>query len=139
MRLLLDTCILAFYVSDKLHQDAKEMIHDYENQLYTSSVAVMEFINLLQFDRIGFAKNVHFNTLDVFDFIEKTLGIKIKYIDRGHLNTLLKLPNTPTHQDPNDRLMIAQAITEGLTLMSSDTKFNYYVDFGLDFIKAKHE
>ena len=138
MRLLLDTCILIFSISDQLNEQDKEMIFNYENQLYTSSVAVKELIHLLQFDRIGLSKKNHFDVRNVFDFVENTLGIAIKYVDKGHLRTLTQLPTFPTHKDPNDRLMIAQAIAEGLTMISSDTKFSYYVKSGLDFIKAKH-
>ena len=38
------------------------------------------------------------------------------------------------HNDPNDRLIISQAITEKIPLISSDTKFPKYVKFGLDLI-----
>ncbi len=39
-----------------------------------------------------------------------------------------------SHRDPNDRLIIAQAITEKMPLISNDTKFPKYTRFGLDFI-----
>ena len=138
MRFLLDTCILTFSISDQLDRQDKKMIFSYEHQLYTSSVAVMELIHLLQFGRITLSKKGHFDALNVFDFVENTLGSEIKYIDKGHLRMLAQLPTFSTHKDPNDRLMIAQAIAENLTLLSSDTQFDRYVAFGLDFIKAHH-
>ena len=138
-RFLIDTNVLISLLFKTVDKNTDALIGDYSNQVYISSVAVMEFINLLQFERIALSKKKHFDVRNVFDFVENTLGIAIKYIDKGHLRTLTQLPTFPTHKDPNDRLMIAQAIAEGLTMISSDTKFHYYVDFGLDFIKAKHE
>jgi PIN domain nuclease of toxin-antitoxin system len=41
-----------------------------------------------------------------------------------HLVTLLKLPLH--HRDPFDRLIIAQALTDGLPVLSSDPEFRKY-------------
>jgi PIN domain nuclease of toxin-antitoxin system len=38
------------------------------------------------------------------------------------------------HNDPSDRLIISQALTERMTLISSDTKFPKYRKQGLDLI-----
>lgn len=42
----------------------------------------------------------------------------------AHLNTILDLPYH--HKDPFDRLLIAQAIAEDLTLISADQYFKSY-------------
>ncbi|HBK32640.1 MAG TPA: PIN domain nuclease, partial [Porphyromonadaceae bacterium] len=41
------------------------------------------------------------------------------------------------HNDPADRLIIAQAITEKMPLISSDHKFELYREYHLDFIYNK--
>jgi len=41
------------------------------------------------------------------------------------------------HNDPSDHVIISQAITEHLPLISSDTKFEFYRSQGLDFIYNK--
>jgi len=47
------------------------------------------------------------------------LSIKLEHIDE-----LARLPMH--HRDPFDRLLIAQAIREGLTLVTSDEQFKQY-------------
>ena len=39
-----------------------------------------------------------------------------------------------TKNDPSDRLIISQALTEKMPLISSDIQFPKYVKYGLDFI-----
>ena len=41
------------------------------------------------------------------------------------------------HRDPFDRLIIAQAISDKATLISSDLKFQWYEKYGLTFIQNK--
>ncbi|HLP46869.1 MAG TPA: type II toxin-antitoxin system VapC family toxin [Candidatus Kapabacteria bacterium] len=41
-----------------------------------------------------------------------------------HLNTLLKLPSH--HSDPFDRLIISQAITNNLRIITHDENFDHY-------------
>ena len=70
----------------------------------------------------------------VFDFIENEMGIQVKYVAKEHLRTMAKLDKVDGHNDPNDRLIIAQAITEKIPLISSDRHFYKYEKMGLDFI-----
>lgn len=73
------------------------------------------------------------------------LGI-IAYLRRKHrtirLSDCIELVRTSLdyytlyddHRDPNDRLIIAQAISDQIPLISSDRKFSRYERYGLDFI-----
>jgi PIN domain nuclease of toxin-antitoxin system len=45
-------------------------------------------------------------------------------IDAPHALMVVKLPDH--HRDPFDRILIAQALVEGMTLVSSDSKFAPY-------------
>lgn len=47
------------------------------------------------------------------------------------------LPFIKDHRDPFDRLIIAQAISDKATLVSSDLKFQWYEKYGLDFVQNK--
>ena len=133
MRYLLDTNVLAnFAVHDYISNDVLAIISDCENQIFVSSESVKEFIQLIQTERIVLKKS--FRLLDIFDLIENEFGFHVKYITKEHLRTLSRLETVEGHNDPNDRLIIAQAITEKIPLISSDTKFPKYVKFGLDFI-----
>jgi PIN domain nuclease of toxin-antitoxin system len=66
-------------------------------------------------------------------------GIRILEIKRKHVEALEKLShpvfNGKTHDDPFDHMLIAQAISERLTLVSSDMKFPYYSDLNFDLMR----
>ncbi|MCU0449081.1 MAG: hypothetical protein MUC97_04435 [Bernardetiaceae bacterium] len=51
-------------------------------------------------------------------------GVGVLQIANPHLLDLLSLPFH--HNDPFDRLLIAQARSEQLTLITDDVKFNLY-------------
>jgi PIN domain nuclease of toxin-antitoxin system len=81
--------------------------------------------------------NKYLRTLDIFDLFENEFSLQIKYVTKEHLRTLAKLETIEGHSDPSDRLIIAQALTEHIPLISSDTKFPQYRKFGLDFISNR--
>ena len=133
MRYLIDTNILInFALEDYISKDVEEVIDDYKNQVFVSSESVKEFIQLVQTERVVLKKS--FLSLYVFDLIENEFGFHVKYVTKEHLRTLSKLEIVEGHNDPNDRLIIAQATTEKIPLISSDTKFPKYRKFGLVFI-----
>ena len=133
MRYLIDTNVLAnFVVNNYISNDVRAIISDYENQIYVSSESIKEFIHLVQEKRIILNKSIR--SLGILDLIENELGFNVKFVAKEHLCTLAKLETVEGHNDPGDRLIIAQAITENIPLISSDTKFPKYTKFGLDFI-----
>ncbi|MDR0828674.1 MAG: type II toxin-antitoxin system VapC family toxin [Prevotellaceae bacterium] len=136
MRYYIDTNILIYIFRDKslLDSSVREIIEDYENSIYISSECVKEFIHLIQNDRINTKQPL--KTQGIVYFI-KELGYTIKYTTEQHLATLENLPIVSNHNDPNDRLIIAQAITEKIPLISSDTKFEHYKKYNLKFIYNK--
>ena len=136
MRYLIDTNVFIRFVIDKydVSNEIQNIFSGYENIIYISSESIKEFIHLIQNGKIKSLKNVKY--FDVFNFIEDDLGFNIKYVSKEHLNTLFKLETVEGHNDPNDRLIIAQAITEKMPLISSDRKFPMYRKHGLDFIPS---
>ena len=50
--------------------------------------------------------------------------IPVLPIRTGHIRSLARLP--AFHKDPFDRILLAQALAEGLTLVSKDTVFTQY-------------
>ncbi len=62
------------------------------------------------------------------------LGVSMVPTTMEHIKTLMELPLYDDHRDPNDRLIIAQAMSDRVTLISSDRKFMRYGRYGLDFI-----
>jgi PIN domain nuclease of toxin-antitoxin system len=137
MRYLIDTNIFTRIVieSDSLSDDIRDILGDYENIIYVSSESIKEFIHLAQNRKIALKKNFHLP--DLLDLIENTFDLNVKYVAKEHLRTLAKLDLIEGHNDSSDRLIISQALTERMTLISSDTKFPKYRKQGLDLIVSR--
>lgn len=139
MRLYLDTNILAFIVGQdngaSISSDVKEIIKDYETLLFSSSVCFAELVHLIQIGKvkIGGVKDVR-RAADMAMRKLDELGVCMVAMSEAHIKTLIDLPFYEDHRDPNDRLIVAQAITDRLPLVSSDRKFSRYERYGLDFI-----
>ena len=65
-----------------------------------------------------------FSLGEIRDKMSANQKFKMLDISFDHLNTLSTLPHI--HGDPFDRLLIAQAITENLTIISADRHFDNY-------------
>lgn len=135
-RVLIDTNILVFLFTDTLDSDTDALVRGYENQVFVSSVSVMEFIHLVRSERVKLHKAAKF---DVFEFIEKNLAFEILYPTHKHLEMLDELPLVTGHNDPNDRLIISQAMADKLELVSSDLKFVHYRKYGLQLFQAEKQ
>ena len=140
MRLYLDTNILVFLLGERksLDNDVLEVLFDYSNTLYTSSVCVHELIHLFQIGKISWKKQngKPFEAEDVLASLQE-MSIEIIAIKEKHLAEYAILPIVKDHRDPFDRLIIAQAISVKATLVSSDLKFQWYEKYGLEFIQNK--
>jgi PIN domain nuclease of toxin-antitoxin system len=66
-----------------------------------------------------------------FTQMVRRLGAEVVDIDLEHVATMARLPLV--HRDPFDRLIIAQALTENLTIISRDRAFLDYA--GLKVLK----
>ena len=121
MKLLLDTQILLWAAGQprRLSAAARKLLSDPRNELLFSAASLWEIA------------------------IKKTLGrkdfrVEPRLLRRGLLdNGYLELPVTsqhavnidslpPLHKDPFDRLLMAQALTEGITLLTGDAQLARY-------------
>ena len=134
MRYFIDTNIFLFLNNDtdELDPDVKEILWDYENTFVISAESIQEISALIKNGRIQ-AKG--WKTYSDIKSLLDSHGIEIRYVSEAHLKTLFKLTPAPQHSDPADLMIISQAITEGIPLISSDTKFPHYVPQGLNFIR----
>ena len=134
-RYIVDTNVLVQIVTEQdFTEDVQYMLNYSGAQIYVSSASVQEFINLLQGENVKLLQQKMVSVLNVFEFIEDTLGFVVKYVDKGHLKQLCKMEVINKHTDPFDRMIIAQAILEKIPLISSDKQFPKYKKIGLDFI-----
>lgn len=121
MRYYLDTNILIFAIIGKgIDHQTEDILSDYSNLLYTSSVCVMELMQILQTRPMKGEKH---NPQKVFDYLDE-MGVEVKYVEKRHLEMFSQVPIL--HNDPNDRLIIAQATTDKMPLISSDIQFPQY-------------
>ena len=117
--LLLDTNALIFYLfQDALSKRADEAVRSNPNVFVSVAslweIAIKQSIGKLQI------------TGSITDIANacKEVGIDILSIKSQHLDYISKLPKI--HGDPFDRLIIAQAMVDGMTLVSSDTVIPRY-------------
>ncbi len=141
MKLYLDTNIVVYMLENKgqIDSDINEKLVDYANALFTGSVCVQEMIYLRQRNKIFIGKdkdNSGRRHTDIVDMVEE-LGINIIPVSSKHLKKLEELPLIGEHRDHNDRVIIAQAISDKATIVSSDSAFTSYEKYGLDVMFNK--
>lgn len=136
MRYYLDTQTLAQVVltSGWMSDDVRALTADWSNLFLSSSVCVKELIHLIQTGRIRPArKKADYAPADIISSIHRA-SITIVPANERHLHRLAGLPLFDNHNDPNDRLIIAQAIADNIPLISTDLKFAQYTPFGLELV-----
>jgi PIN domain nuclease of toxin-antitoxin system len=118
MKLLLDTHALLWWLSKdvKLSQVAKDAISNPDNLVFVSAASAWEIVIKKMLDKLTAPDNLK-EALDANNLLELPITIE-------HCQTLYQLPLH--HQDPFDRIMLAQAISEKLILVSRDAKLSLY-------------
>ena len=116
---------------NEINHKIATILSDYATILYVSSIAVQELLLLFRIGKIKVRQ--YKQEKDILEDIRK-LYIEIVYFNEHHLNSYTSLRIADNHKDMNDHSIIAQAISDKIPLISSDTKFKEYVSQGLDFI-----
>lgn len=139
-RFLIDTNIFTFLATneeDRIASDVQVLLQDYENEFLMSMESVRELVVAY---RAGKVISKFFDTpLEIVDSIQKDYNIRIVPVDMEVMRTMAKLEinSSEDHNDPSDHIIISQAITMHLPLISSDRKFPFYEKQGLDLIFNK--
>jgi PIN domain nuclease of toxin-antitoxin system len=115
MRLLLDTHLLLWTIAEsrRLSSAARALIGKPDNALTFSSVSLWEVAIKAERGHDEFRIDVSSLRRSLFDNEYEELPVT-----GAHAAALSGLP--PIHKDPFDRMLIAQAAVEGLTLLTSD-------------------
>ncbi|MCL2221507.1 MAG: type II toxin-antitoxin system VapC family toxin [Oscillospiraceae bacterium] len=119
MKLLLDTNILLKAAADTLTKSAQDYILEESNELYYSSASIWEVVIKRGLNRPDFEADPH--------LLHKALlsnGYITIPITAAH--TLLTGTLPMIHKDPFDRILIAQSISEGISLLTTDERIAEY-------------
>lgn len=122
MKLLLDTHSFLWFVLDnpKLSTLAKSLIENRENQRLLSKASLWEMAIKQSIGKLRLS-------LPFTSFITQQLNlneIQVLDITIEHLAVVSTLPLH--HRDPFDRLIIAQAVSENISILSVDSSFDAY-------------
>lgn len=118
MHLLLDTHIFIWWLKNDSHlsKKARALIIDADS-VYVSSISIWEAAIKIQFGKLEAKINSLIESIGTEGFLELPLSAK-------HAALVTELP--PYHRDPFDRVLIAQAISEPLRLLTVDKVLKKY-------------
>ncbi len=121
MDLLLDTHLLLWIAAEpkKLSDSAKSLISDSENRLFFSAASLWEVVIKNSLDRWDFKVDASLLRRGLVENSYDELPILARHtLSVGHLPLL--------HKDPFDRILLAQAETEGILLLTNDAVVAQY-------------
>lgn len=127
MRLLLDTHALLWTLTDnpRLSRNARAAVADSSNELLISSVSAFEITTK---HRLG--KLPEFTAI-ARDFLGLLAGHELTPLPVSMAHAALAGALDHPHGDPFDRLLIAQALCDGLVFVSNEKLFD---EFGVERI-----
>ncbi|MBP1886118.1 type II toxin-antitoxin system VapC family toxin [Sinorhizobium mexicanum] len=115
MNILLDTHILLWVAGapDQLPREARALIENQENALFFSAASLWEIAIKCSLGRADFEANPRLLRRGLLDN-----GYEELPVSSAHAVEIDQLP--PIHKDPFDRILVAQSIVEGVTLLTTD-------------------
>ncbi|CAN5277403.1 type II toxin-antitoxin system VapC family toxin [soil metagenome] len=121
MNLLLDTHALIWFAEGnrRLSEKAKTEIINPGNESYISVASLWEIVIKVSIQKLELKRSF----VEINQFLTAN-KINVIGIEMEHLNALLTLPYH--HSDPFDRLIIVQALTKSLVIISADKHFYAY-------------
>jgi len=122
MKLLLDTQAFLWWADEpeKLSVVALSACQDQRNLLVVSVVSAWEMQIKIQLGKLTLKNSLE----HLMRTQEQTNRVQVLGVGLDHIYGLAKLPSA--HKDPFDRLIISQAISEDMVILSSDTVFADY-------------
>lgn len=120
--ILLDTCTFLWVIRDapELSQDARSLFIDPENIVYFSAVSAWEISVKYGLGKLSLAAAPH-----IYVPAERLRhNILPLALEESAASAVSRLP--PLHNDPFDRMLICQAVTHGMTLLTPDRLIHQY-------------
>jgi PIN domain nuclease of toxin-antitoxin system len=121
MKLLLDTHLLLWAAGDpdRLSKEARQLIETPENELLFSAASLWEVAIKRGLGRPDFKVDTRLLRRGLLDNGYSELPIMSDHVVATE-NLL------PIHKDPFDRVLVAQAMVEGITLLTTDSVVSQY-------------
>ncbi len=121
MKLLLDTHVFLWSLfGEGLSQTARDLFLDTNNTLFLSAASYWEICIKVSIGRLKLADN----WIQAFDEEMRVNTIQWLPIAKEHSQRVLTLPMM--HRDPFDRMLVAQAQYEKMTLLTVDANIRAY-------------
>jgi len=121
MNILLDTHVLWWFLrgNEKIPTTTRDTIFDSQNIIYISIASIWEVAIKMSIGKLSFDGGIDgfINAIEDENF--ELLGISTE-----HTKTVANLPFI--HRDPFDRMLVAQAITENIPIMTTDANVLKY-------------
>jgi PIN domain nuclease of toxin-antitoxin system len=126
MKLLADTHIIiwALLDNDRLPAKARALLSDPNNTVFFSPVSVWE----IAMKHTAHPRELPFTGKTFFELCLRS-GMQLSEMRISHVlayESLHRAEGAPAHKDPFDRLLIAQAKTENLVLLTHDSLLSDY-------------
>ena len=132
MKCLLDTSVLIWTLmkTENLSSVAHDLINDASVVKHVSAISLLEISIKISIGKLTL------NGLAVSDLPELlySRNTELIVLDPFEAAALQKLPTKEDHRDPFDRMLVCQAISRNLTLISKDEKLAQYCQHGLSLI-----
>lgn len=122
MKLLLDTCSFLWLISDDpaLSPAARNLFAAADNQVFLSAASVWEILIKHRLGRLPLPAPAERFVVQQ----RQAHGIEALPITEDAVMHLHKLPDH--HKDPFDRILVCQAISQGMTLLTPDDAIARY-------------
>ena len=122
MKYLLDTAAFLWSVDaqDKLNLRAREILERRDQEIFLSPIVSWEIVIKVARGKLTLSRSVS----ETMNLAFSKFGMKMQPITHAHSLALLELP--PIHNDPFDRMLVAQAKYENQIIVTADETLKQY-------------
>jgi PIN domain nuclease of toxin-antitoxin system len=122
VKIILDTQVLIWWANDvsNISDRVQNIICDVDNELLVSLASIWEIQIKVSLGKLSLPRPLP----DIIATQVSENQIKIMQIELSHIYTIDLLPHH--HRDPFDRIIIAQAMNEKISIASIDKAFEAY-------------
>ena len=124
MKVLLDTNVLLWLLYDdkkKVSPEIRKLINDDSTKLYVSICSIWE----VEIKHLKKPELMPIDGDELFEALTDT-DVQVLNVKYAYINQLKKIAEEKIHYDPFDQMLIASAISEDLTIVTSDSQIVKY-------------